>query len=106
ANELLLRTAFRNLLANAAAYSPDHRIGIELVHAPGVLLAHFSNAGDQELPTDRLFQPFFRGPGRDGTPGSGLGLSIVQQIAEHAGGGLSYTYKGSHCFELTLPLAV
>lgn len=106
ANEMLLRTAFRNLLANAAAYSPDHRIGIELVHAPGVLLARFSNAGEEELPTDRLFQPFFRGPGSDGTPGSGLGLSIVQQIAEHAGGGLTYDHVGAHHFVMTLPLAV
>ena len=105
ANEMLLRTAFRNLLANAASYSQDERISIEISHAPGEVLVRFTNAGDQELPADQVFQPFFRGPGSDGTPGSGLGLSIVQQIAEYSGGELSYEHDGAHRFVMTLPLA-
>ncbi len=105
-NEMLLRTAFRNLLSNAAFYSPDQKVVIELAHAEGVVLVRFTNAGNKCLPTDRVFQPFFRGPGSDGTPGSGLGLSIVQQVAEYAGGTLSYSYNGGHSFLLTLPLEV
>ena len=105
ANEMLLRTAFRNLLANAASYSSDQRISIELSHAPGQVQVRFTNAGDQGLPADQVFQPFFRGPGSDSTPGSGLGLSIVQQIAEYSGGTLSYEHDGAHRFVMTLPLA-
>ncbi len=104
-NALLLRTAFRNLLVNAALYAPDGRLAIALESVPGLLRAHFNNAGTEPLPTDRLFQPFFRGPGSTKAPGSGLGLSIVKQIAQYSGGTLAYSYGGEHAFTLELPLA-
>lgn len=104
-NALLLRTAFRNLLVNAALYAPDGKLAITLESVPGRSLAHFTNAGTEPLPTDRLFQPFFRGPGSTEAPGSGLGLSIVRQIAEYAGGSLLYSFNGQHVFTVELPLA-
>lgn len=104
-NEMLLRTALRNLLSNAANYSPDQRVAVELSHTSDTVQARFTNAGHTALPEDRLFQPFFRGPESARTPGSGLGLSIVQQVAERTGGSLRYEYNGTHGFLLTLPLA-
>lgn len=104
-NEMLLRTGLRNLLGNAAVYSPDGTVAITMRHRPGTIIVRFTNPGTQELPADRLFQPFFRGPGSTGKPGSGLGLSITKQVAEHAGGSVSYTFNGGHSFILELPLA-
>ncbi|MCO6483376.1 MAG: HAMP domain-containing protein [Flavobacteriales bacterium] len=105
-NEMLLRTALRNLLLNAVSYGPGYRVDIALDRLPGKLRSRFSNRGDRALPADLLFQPFFRGPQSSGKPGSGLGLSIVQQMARSTGGSLEYAFvDGFHCFILTLPLA-
>lgn len=105
-NEMLLRTALRNLLTNAALYATDQRVDILLDHRPGELLAQFRNAGHAALPQERLFQPFFRGPESGPKPGSGLGLTIVKQMAEFAGGRLEYAFtNGQHAFTLGLPLA-
>lgn len=105
-NEMLLRTALRNLLTNAALYATDQRVDILLDHRPGELLAQFRNAGHAALPQERLFQPFFRGPESGHQPGSGLGLTIVKQMAEFAGGRLEYAFtNGQHTFTLCLPLA-
>ncbi len=104
-NELLLRTACRNLIANAAVYSTDGRTRIHL--ATGVREIHitFRNSGADPLPTERVFEPFFRGtqPGR--IKGNGLGLSIVRQIVLEAGGSITYVYDGEHRFAMVLPLA-
>lgn len=105
-NEMLLRTALRNLLTNAALYATDQRVDILLDHGTGQLRSRFCNAGQAALPLDHIFQPFFRGPESGRKPGSGLGLTIVKQMAESAGGSLDYAFsEGHHCFTLTLPLA-
>ncbi len=104
ANRMLLRTAFRNLLSNAARYSPDSSVAIFLEAGNGSISVRFTNPGDHPLPPDRVFQPFFRNPEHARQPGNGLGLSIVQQVAEHAGGNLAYAYTGAHRFTVTLPL--
>ncbi len=104
-NAMLLRTALRNLLINAALYAPDQHVAIKLTRGQGMVVARFTNAGNQLIEPHRLFQPFFRGPGSDRKPGSGLGLSIVKQVAQYTGGTLNYSYTGAHCFTLELPLA-
>lgn len=103
-NPLLLRTALRNLLQNAARHAPGERLTVTVGHAPGLVRIVFSNAGGPALPADRVFEPFFRGEGSERVRGSGLGLSIVQQIAMEAGGRLSYAYDGVHRFTLELPV--
>ncbi|MBS1946031.1 MAG: HAMP domain-containing protein [Bacteroidetes bacterium] len=103
ANRILLRTALRNLLANAARYSPDGTLAILIGSPPNMVQLRFCNPGAHALPADRVFQPFFRGPESTHMPGSGLGLSIVQQVAEQFGGSLQYSFNGSHCFTLSLP---
>lgn len=103
-NELLLRTAFRNLLQNAALYSADRHLEVELEAGKGILVLYFRNAGLAALPSDRVFEPFFRGPGAAPGSGSGLGLSIVQQVVEDAGGHVQYDFQDGHRFTLELPL--
>lgn len=105
-NPLLLRTALRNLLANAALYAADASVAIHLQPMAGSVQAQFLNAGARPLPDDRLFQPFFRHAENQHVPGSGLGLSIVKQIAEQAGGSLNYAYNDAHRFTIALPVAV
>lgn len=104
-NELLLRTAFRNLLVNAVSYAPDQRVHVRLGPGEGHLRITFSNAGDAPLPQGRVFEPFFRGAQAGAVRGSGLGLSIVKQVVEQAGGSVGYGYRGRHVFSVELPVA-
>jgi two-component system, OmpR family, sensor kinase len=86
---VLLRRAIENLIANAIKFSPQGgRVWIELRalgdraiievrdHGPGVP-AH-------EL--DLLFRPFFRGANARLAEGHGLGLTLVQRVANAHGG--------------------
>ena len=86
----LLQVALRNLLANADRHSTA---GQPIsVHAAtddaGALHIAVSNHGelvpDDEVP--RLFQKYFRGHAAQHQPGAGLGLYLVQRIAEMHGG--------------------
>lgn len=106
ANELLLRTCFRNLLVNTALYAADQRTTITLDHAPQALHIRFTNSGAEALDAERVFEPFFRGAGAEQRPGSGLGLSIVRQVVEDAGGTVRYLHDGRHRFDLVLPSAL
>jgi len=103
-NEILLRTLFLNLLRNVNNYAPDKRVNIMITRTGQALLLRFSNAGDEALPP-RIFDPFFRGVQTERVKGHGLGLSIVKQVAEDAGGLASYHYaNGQHHFTVELPL--
>ncbi|MBV8036799.1 sensor histidine kinase [Roseateles sp.] len=86
----LLRVALRNLLANADRHTaPDHPIELQVgCLSADKLSFRVSNPGD-EVPADevpRLFEKYFRGRKAQHSPGAGLGLYLVHQIAEmHAG---------------------
>lgn len=104
-NELLLRTALRNLMVNAAMYAADGHVGIALEPVANKVRLVFSNRGGAPLP-QRVFEPFFRGDEPRRIRGNGLGLSIVKQVAEQAGGMVHYEFvDGMHRFELILPVA-
>lgn len=104
-NELLLRTAFRNLITNATTYATDGAVNIGLVPAEMSIRISFSNSGSEPLPAELVFAPFFRNMRQATTAGHGLGLSIVRQIAQEAGGSIGYEHDGKHHFTLVLPLA-
>jgi two-component system sensor histidine kinase KdpD len=62
--------------------------------------------GIPEVEQERIFQPFYRIPGRPDEPGAGLGLAIARGFAEANGGRLwleSRTGQGAS-FVLALPL--
>lgn len=103
-NNLLLRTAVRNLLVNAVCYSPDAGVQVKLAPQEQRLRIIVSNAGPVPLDPDRVFEPFHRGTHDKEVRGSGLGLSIVQQIVEQAGGMVTYHHDGRHHFEVSLPV--
>ena len=90
-DRLALRQALANLLANAVRVSPaGTTIRVSAgAHPPWVWLAvQDEGPGIAPEDTERVFQRFWRGDGPAGTADgrSGLGLTIVRQIAEaHAG---------------------
>ncbi|MSZ52038.1 MAG: HAMP domain-containing protein [Actinobacteria bacterium] len=109
-DRLALRQALGNLLANAIRYSPEGttvrlRGGLE---GPWVWLAvEDQGPGIDLVDQDRVFQRFWRGDSREGREQgrSGLGLTIVRQIAEAHGGEVKLVSQVDHgsAFALWLP---
>ncbi|MBZ5875760.1 MULTISPECIES: ATP-binding protein [Chromohalobacter] len=85
----LLIIALRNLLENAMRHgAPSTLIKIEAQHMNGMAVIDIVNQGEI-IPSDklaRLTERFHRGTHPQG---SGLGLSIVQTLAERAGGSIT-----------------
>jgi signal transduction histidine kinase len=83
---------FGNLLSNAFKYTPPGgRIALTAQAGETWVRFNISDTGagipDPLLP--RVFEPFFRVPGRGNEAGAGLGLAIVKEIVEAHGGTVS-----------------
>jgi two-component system, OmpR family, sensor histidine kinase MprB len=80
-----LERAVTNLLDNAAKWSPP--LGVVTVRLEdGVLLVADQGHGIAEEDLPHVFDRFYRSKESRTMPGSGLGLSIVRQVAERHGG--------------------
>ena len=80
-----LERAVTNLLDNAVKWSPpDGRVTARL--SDGVLSVADQGPGISEEDLPHVFDRFYRSAESRGMPGSGLGLSIVRQVAERHGG--------------------
>jgi two-component system, OmpR family, sensor histidine kinase MprB len=104
-----LERAVLNLLDNAAKWSPPGgtvRVQMRPIDQWSVLL-EVADAGpgiaEQDLP--RVFDRFYRAPGARTMPGSGLGLSIVRQVAIRHGGAVwaGRAREGGALLALRLP---
>jgi two-component system osmolarity sensor histidine kinase EnvZ len=105
ANELLLERLIGNLVDNALRHgrapacvritARDGEVVIDVEdHGPGIAIAERA----------RLTQAFARGDDSRGTPGTGLGLAVVQQIARRMGGTLSFeSGRDLACVRVRLP---
>lgn len=108
----LLHVAVRNLLANADRHAPpeaqvrllvremDEQVLISVSH-PGALIP--------EDERDRLFHKYYRGRQAQSSAGAGLGLFMVQRIAQLHGGDVLLSGHGGEeevCFCLNLRLAM
>lgn len=108
---LLLRKAVSNLLANASAYSPPGaELRISLAPHEGGILLSVENANAQIDPRKlpHVFEPFQRGdPSRNrSTGGSGLGLFLVDRIAQrHDGWSRIHNTERGVLAELYLPVS-
>ncbi|HEX8987508.1 MAG TPA: ATP-binding protein [Rhodocyclaceae bacterium] len=87
ADRELLRTLLRNLIDNALRYTPrGGRVAVSVPAAPDTASVRVSDSGPG-IPAEereRVFERFARLAGQD-IEGSGLGLSIVQRIAQRHG---------------------
>ena len=108
-NDLLLKTAFSNIIENGCKYSDNHEVVISLSEAGQNLVIHFADQGIGIPPgeLDMIFQPFYRSHSAKSVSGHGIGLSLVEKIIILHKGYIRVTSepgKGSD-FEVGLPLA-
>jgi PAS domain S-box-containing protein len=111
ADPRMLEHIVSNLLTNAIKYSGagrriDLTIAVDEVARTASLAVRDHGIGipADELP--RLFQRFFRASTARGIPGTGIGLSLVQELVQRHDGRIaveSEPGRGS-CFTVTLPL--
>ncbi len=107
ADRELLALALRQLLDNALKYSPPSSTIDVRAASNGAVDLTVANSGSTipEAERGRIAERFYRGAAARKIPGTGMGLSIVQQIAQAHGGALSLTSApgSGTAFTLTLP---
>jgi len=98
-----LERAVLNLLDNAAKWSPpDGTVSVRLTE--GVLMVDDEGPGIAEADLPHIFERFYRSDDARAMPGSGLGLSIVAQVAERHAGSVDAGPSPSGGTRLTLRL--
>jgi two-component system sensor histidine kinase KdpD len=102
----LLSLALRQLLDNAVKYSPrTSTIDISAVGNGSVeIVVQNSGSAIPEAERARIFERFYRGAHARQIPGTGMGLAIVQQIAEAHGGTVRLATSAERGTELTLSI--
>jgi two-component system sensor histidine kinase SenX3 len=109
-----LRTAVINVLDNAVKYSPDGvhiRCSLAIVNYTSITLSITdTGVGIPQNQLKRIFNRFYRVPGRSMAKikGTGLGLFLVRNIARQHGGDVTATSPGpglGATILITLPLA-
>lgn len=87
-DEYLLKVAVSNIIDNACKYSPNHEVNIKLQHIEKWIEIIFEDKGmgisNEDL--QKIFEPFYRGTNAISIPGSGIGLSLVNQILKNHNG--------------------
>jgi two-component system sensor histidine kinase MprB len=98
-----LERAVTNLLDNAAKWSPSGGTVRVRLH-DGVLVVDDEGPGIAPADQARVFDRFWRAEESRAMPGSGLGLSIVRQVAERHSGSVEATTAPSGGARLVLRL--
>jgi len=109
----LIEYACYNLLTNAVKYSPQRTevtVTARSDHSQVRIAVQDQGIGMDQKEVKQIFHKFYRTKKAEesGEAGTGIGLSIVQQIVEQHGGQIEVTSQpgtGS-CFTLVLPAAV
>lgn len=107
ASEELLQQVWVNLLDNAVKFTPDYGlVEVSIRAADDALAVTVANSGS-EIPPEaipRLFQKFYQADESHAAEGSGVGLAIVQRVAELHGGSVAVESGGGRtAFTVTLP---
>jgi signal transduction histidine kinase/ActR/RegA family two-component response regulator len=93
ADEKRVRQILLNLLSNAIKFTQKGFVSLDVRYSTS--LAEFevsdSGIGIPAAELERIFEPFERGTGAGGVPGTGLGLTISKLLAQLIGGDLSVT---------------
>jgi signal transduction histidine kinase len=83
----LLRRLLRNLLENAKRHgAPPTQVRLESEGGMAVLKVWDNGPGPALAEFEQVFTPFYRRSGSQNSGGTGLGLSLVRQIARRHGG--------------------
>jgi len=104
-----LRHIVLNLLDNAAKYGPGGQtITVRVTATSGgvAITVDDEGPGVAEADRDRIWQPFTRGRATVSNGGSGIGLTIVREVAEAHGGTarVEANRRGGARFIVTLPI--
>jgi len=95
---VLLAQALSNLIDNALKYAPQHGSIEVAVQRRDDLRAEISvsdnGPGIDDAEKSKVMQRFYRGDASRGTPGVGLGLSLVQAVAKLHGSALELHDNG------------
>jgi two-component system sensor histidine kinase MprB len=83
-----IERAMANLLDNAGKWSPAGGV-VEVGLSGGEVTVRDHGPGIEARDLPRVFDRFWRAPAARALPGSGLGLSIVKQVAEAHGAAVS-----------------
>jgi signal transduction histidine kinase len=109
----LIEYACYNLLTNAVKYSPQRtEVTVTASKDQGFvrIAVRDQGIGMDQKEVKQIFQKFYRTKKAEesGEAGTGIGLSIVQQIVEQHGGQIEVTSQpgAGSCFTLVLPAAV
>ncbi len=109
ADRLLVETALRNLVDNAIKYSnPDGQVSIDVDQSATHASVRVSDRGRglDGARRSHLTARFQRGGNVGDVVGTGLGLTIVQEVARAQNGSFTLSDRtgGGTCAELSLPL--
>ena len=87
-DEYLLKVAISNIIDNACKYSSDQAVNIKVEHSGKWIEVVFEDRGIgiSEEDIQKVFDPFYRGTNTISTPGSGIGLPLVNQIIKNHNG--------------------
>jgi PAS domain S-box-containing protein len=109
ADALVVEQILRNLLENAAKYSPrGGRVELTADARDGQVVVTVADRGTgiPKEDLDRVFEPFYRSPTavRSGTQGAGLGLAVCRRLVELYGGRIWAEARpgGGSAFRFTL----
>jgi signal transduction histidine kinase len=104
----LLRRLLRNLLENAARHGmPPTQVRVARDSNTATITVWDGGGGVPPAELENVFRPFYKPPGStQRSTGTGLGLSLVRQIARRHGGEASCALMGDgrSGFVVTLPL--
>jgi signal transduction histidine kinase len=105
-DEYLLKTAVTNLIENACKYSSDHTVFIEFGRTGKWVKLVFEDKGIgiPEEDIRKILEPFYRSTNAVTIPGSGIGLSLVNQIVKNHNGTINISSKLSEGTRITLLL--
>jgi len=94
-NRELLRRLVRNLVTNAQRHGePPVEVQVTSQGQEATLIVRDAGPGIPLQDREKVFERFYRGRGKQGTEGYGLGLPLVHQIAEAHGGQVRITDIG------------
>ena len=104
-NARLLRRMIRNLIENASRHgAPPIEITIARADGSATLSVADNGPGIPDADRERVFEPFYRVPGRNAATGTGLGLALVRQIARRHGGDAVVSPGPGAEIKVSLPL--